>query len=157
MRYPVLSLVVSVAGAVLAPSINAQTQPASEAPTTSAALADSGQPPDFVSMFVFQGGYKNVVSLNTNTTDGVRIFRMEGERCFVEGKFSASDGLGGQATAWILPAITYARSASDAKFCEAGARVPVILQKAIKKSFLGSFYRSGEFKWGGFSGSFEVK
>lgn len=114
-----------------------------------------GQPPDFATIFSFQSGYKNVVTLKT--VDGKREFRIEGERCFVEATFDPADDLGAQPTAWIIPATTYARASVDEKFCSAGTKIPVLLHKEPKKSLFGADYRLGEFKWGRFSGAFEVK
>ena len=64
-------------------------------PATPTASGDV-QPPDFSSIFTFQSGCKNIVTLKT--TEATRVFRMDGERCFVEGKFAVDDQLGGQST-----------------------------------------------------------
>ena len=140
-----------LAAMCFADSVPAQGVPTAATPTA----AGDVQPPNFSSMFTFQSGYKNIVTLKT--TEATRVFRMEGERCFVEGKFAVDDQLGGQSTSWLIPAVSFARAASDEKFCNSGSKIPVLLQKELRKSFFGASYRVGEFKWGGFAGTFEVK
>ena len=138
-------------------SVNLGTAQGTTTSSPSAGLTASAavQPPDFATMFTFDGGYKNIVTLKT--VDGKRLFRMEGERCYVEGTFAADDPLEGLPTAWVLPGVTFARASIDDKFCASGTKTPVLLQKEFKKSFLGTQFRLGEFKWGRFAGTFEVK
>lgn len=110
---------------------------------------------DFVTFFRFNSGYSNTVSLKTAGAN--RTFRMEGERCYLEAVFPLQDALGGQERTWVIPAASFARASTDDTFCLTGRQVPILIQKETKKSFLGSTYQLGEFNWGSFRGSFEIK
>ncbi|HSH93660.1 MAG TPA: hypothetical protein VK968_05910 [Roseimicrobium sp.] len=110
--------------------------------------------PDFSTKYVLDSGYANSVILTTAGTR--RTFRLEGNKCYLESKFDASDKLGASGQVWRISATSYARAKADEQFCEVGKQVVVQVHKTAQKSQAGGSSLAAEFSWKEFAGKFEV-